>query len=152
MTGAIPDDLPYGRRGLLGIRWEVARKEAIAYFKEMNRDWAETGEGVTATNVASVSVWSLTSSGTGGGAEDARGRALAARSLQGREGGEEARSVWQREIHALGISMALSKRSAGIMQETPERVLSRQVGWWSGPPSRAGQGGSTVAGPPRSHS
>lgn len=89
MTGAIPDDLPYGRRGLLGIRWEVARKEAIAYFKEMNRDWAETGEGVTATNVASVSVWSLTSSGTGGGAEDARGRALAARSLQGREGGED---------------------------------------------------------------
>lgn len=60
--------------------------------------------------------------------------------------------MWQREIHALGISMALSKRSAGIMQETPERVLSRQVGWWSGPPSRAGQGGSTVAGPPRSHS
>ena len=30
--------------------------------------------------------------------------------------------MWRREIHALGISMALtrSKRSAGIMQQTPE--------------------------------
>lgn len=87
VTVAIPEDLPYGRRGLLSIGWEVARKEATAYLKGMNRDWAETGEGVTATNVpahwvASVFVWSLTSSGTGGGAEDARGRALAARSLQ----------------------------------------------------------------------
>ena len=62
--------------------------------------------------------------------------------------GEEAQSVWWREINALGISMALrrSKPSAGIMQETPERVLSRQVGraeWTSSFPSRAGrqQGG-----------
>ena len=44
MTVAIPEDLPYGRRGLLSIGWEVARKEATAYLKGMNRDWAETGE------------------------------------------------------------------------------------------------------------
>ena len=72
----------------------MARKEATACLKGMNRDWAETGEGVTATNVpahwvASVFVWSLTSSGTGGGAEDARGRALAARSLQVRVVGKK---------------------------------------------------------------
>lgn len=54
--------------------------------------------------------------------------------------------MWWREINALGISVALrrSKRSVGIMQETPERVLSRQGGGqWTSFLSRAGrqQGG-----------
>lgn len=41
---------------------------------------------------------------------------------------------WRREIQALGISVALSKRSAGIMQETPERALSWQVAGRADPP------------------